>query len=179
MINVTIKRSDIMAKVVRFETSKVVDSETGEVKQETQTYAWNPGNEPNYVKVYIDNIMVLAEINGWISKVMYELIKSVSYANKGQYIIVNAGYKRIIAENLGIKAQTVTNAINELAKKNILIRKERGVFQLNPQFFGKGDWKDIAKIRYEVEIGEQGKTVKLIETESRTTKEDDNIANQQ
>ncbi|WP_323861713.1 helix-turn-helix domain-containing protein, partial [Xenorhabdus doucetiae] len=64
--------------------------------------------------------MFIAEISGWVSKIMYELIKSITYANKGQFIIVNAGYKRILAENLGIKPQSVTNAINDLVKKGIL-----------------------------------------------------------
>lgn len=153
-----------MVKVTTMETKQVIN-EHGEILQETKAFSWSAGKEPEYVKVYIENIMVLAEINGWISKVMYELIKSVSYANKGQYIIINAGYKRIIAETLDIKPQTVTNAVNELSKKNILLKKDKGVFQLNPQFFGRGEWKDIAKIRYEVEIGIDGKTVKLIETE--------------
>ncbi|PEO36976.1 replication/maintenance protein RepL [Bacillus wiedmannii] len=100
---------------------------------------FNYGKEPDYIKVYLDNIMFIAEISGWVSKIMYELIKSVTYANKGQFIIVNAGYKRILAENLGIKPQSVTNAINDLVKKGILIRKESGVFLLNPQYFSKGE----------------------------------------
>lgn len=92
---------------------------------------------------------------------MYELIKGVTYANKGQFIIINSGYKRIVAESLGIKQQSVTNAVNQLVKKNILIKKETGVFLLNPQFFGKGEWKDISKIRYEVELSSEGKVVRL------------------
>jgi hypothetical protein len=116
--------------------------------------------------------MFLAEISGWISKIMYELIKSVSYANKGQFIIINAGYKRIIASSLGIKLQSVTNAINQLVKKGILIKIESAVFQLNPQYFGKGEWKDISKIRYEVELNAKGKSIKLkeIETEEEPQK---------
>lgn len=123
----------------------------------------NYEKEPDYIKIYLDNIMFITEIPGWVSRIMYELIKTVSYANKGQFIIVNAGYKRILAENLGIKPQSVTNAINDLVKKEILIRKESGVFLLNPQYFGKGEWKDIAKIRYEIELSASGKTLKLKE----------------
>lgn len=161
-----------MPKITTMETTKVTDFSTGEVKEETTSFSWSAGKEPEYVKIYLENIMVLAEIQGWIGKIMYELIKSVSYADKGQYIIVNAGYKRILADNLEIKPQTVTNAINQLAKKRILLKKDRGVFQLNPQYFGKGDWKDISKIRYEVELGENGKTVKLIEAEEKESDSD-------
>lgn len=153
-----------MPKVSMIETTKTVSAD-GEKLEEIKAITFNYGKEPDYIKVYLDNIMFLAEISGWIGKIMYELIKSVSYADKGQFLIVNAGYKRILAENLGIKPQSVTNAINQLAKKGILIRKESGVFLLNPQYFGKGDWKDISKIRYEVELNAQGKTIRLKEIE--------------
>ncbi|HEQ3529254.1 hypothetical protein COK81_11785 [Bacillus thuringiensis] len=153
-----------MPKVSMIETTKIVSPDE-EKLEETKTMTFNYGKEPDYIKVYLDNIMFIAEISGWVSKIMYELIKSVTYANKGQFIIVNAGYKRILAENLGIKPQSVTNAINDLVKKRILIRKESGVFLLNPQYFGKGEWKDIAKIRYEVELNSSGKTLRLKEIE--------------
>ncbi|MHB0803751.1 replication/maintenance protein RepL [Bacillus thuringiensis] len=151
-----------MPKVSMVETTKIMNT-NGEKVEETKTMILNYGKEPDYIKIYLDNIMFIAEIPGWVSRIMYELIKTVSYANKGQFIIVNAGYKRILAENLGIKPQSVTNAINDLVKKDILIRKESGVFLLNPQYFGKGEWKDIAKIRYEIELSAHGKTLKLKE----------------
>ncbi|MBG9533515.1 hypothetical protein ABE48_20710 [Bacillus thuringiensis] len=153
-----------MPKISIIKTTKIVNTD-GEKLEETKTMIFNYGKEPDYIKVYLDNIMFLAEISGWISKIMYKLIKSVSYANKGQFIIVNAGYKRILAKNLGIKPQSVTNAINHLIKKGILIRKESRVFLLNPQYFGKGEWKDISKIRYEVELNSSGKTIRLKEIE--------------
>lgn len=151
-----------MAKISMVERNKIIDN-NGEVIETTESVTFNYGKEPDYIKLYIDDIMCIAEISGWISKILYKLIKSVSYADKGQYVIINAGYKRIIADELDIKPQTVTNAINELSKKKILIKKENGVFLLNPQFFGKGEWKDISKIRYEVELGEFGKQIKLVE----------------
>jgi len=159
-----------MPKISMIETTQTVNSD-GEKLEETKAITFNYGKEPDYIKVYLDNIMFLAEISGWIGKILYELIKSVSYADKGQFLIVNAGYKRILAENLGIKPQSVTNAINQLAKKGILIRKERGVFLLNPQYFGKGEWKDISKIRYEIELNAQGKSIRLTEIERNEEKE--------
>lgn len=107
---------DNVAKISKVETTKVVDM-NGEITEETTSVSFNYGKETDYIKVYLDNIVVLAEIQGWISKVLYELIKGVTYANKRQFIIINSGYKRIVAENLGIKQQSVTNAVNQLTKK--------------------------------------------------------------
>ena len=149
-----------MPKVTMVESNTVTD-ENGEIKQQSRTVTWNYGKEPDYIKIYLDNIMFLAELQGWVSKVLYELIKSTSYADKGQLIIVNAGYKRIVAEKLDMKPQSITNAINYLVKNEILIKQEQGVFLLNPMFFGRGEWKDIAKIRYEIELSGKGKTLKL------------------
>lgn len=161
-----------VGKITMMQRDRTVDHD-GVIVEETEQTTFNFGKEPDYIKVYLDDIIFLSELPNWISKVLYKLIKSVSYANKGQYVIINAGYKRIIAEELEIKPQSVTNAINQLTKKNILIKKEAGVFLLNPQFFGKGEWKDISKIRYEVEISENQKSVKLIE---KVEEEEDQIS---
>lgn len=158
------------AKITRLEVNKTINSE-GEILEETRAFDLNVGAEPDYIKIYLDNIMFLAELQGWISKVLYKLVKSVNYADKGQIVIVNAGYKRIIAEELGIKPQTVTNAINQLVKKGILIKKESGVFLLNPQYFGKGNWKDISKLRYEVELSREGTRLQLVEIENKEEQE--------
>jgi len=148
-------------KVIRLEDSRVVNSETGEIVQETNTVTWQIPKEPNYVKVYLDQIVVLADLNGWIAKILWELVQQSGWANEGQLIIINASYKRLLSEKLGLKVQTITNAISELAKKRIILKKDRGLFLLNPQFFGKGDWADVSKIRYQVELSAQGTFVQL------------------
>lgn len=143
----------------------ILDRDTGEVVNRTESRTFTYGKEPDFIKVYLDNIMLLAEIPNWISKVLYELIKSVTYAEKGHFIVVNPAYKRLIAEKLDMKVQTITNAINTLSKQNILIKKDRGLFLLNPHYFGRGDWKDIAKIRYEIELTPTGKRITKAEFE--------------
>jgi hypothetical protein len=160
-------------------TQTVIDSETGEIKQQTESRTFTYGKEPDFIKVYLDNIMLLAEIPNWISKVLYELIKAVTYAEKGHFIVINPAYKRLIAENLGMKTQSVTNAINTLSKQNILIKRDRGLYLLNPHYFGRGDWKDIARIRYEIELTPTGKRITKaeIENEEPTTKPELKLVN--
>lgn len=153
-----------MTKVTQFIKKSQVDGQTGEILSETTTTSWNAGKEPDFVKIYLDNIVFLSEIPKWVSKVLYELLKSVTYAEKGQHIVVNPAYKRVLAETLGMKPQSVTNAINQLEKENILFKKDIGYYQLNPQFFGKGEWKNIAKLRYEIELSSEGKKLRLVET---------------
>lgn len=143
--------------------TKIVDADTGEITNEVETTVFTSEREPNYVKIYLNQIAKLAEIKGWTANILYELIGDTKYANEGQMIVINAGYKELIAEKLDIKTQSVTNAINELKKKGILFKKKNGVFMLNPQIFGKGEWKDVKKLRYEVELSEIGTVITLKE----------------
>ena len=158
--------------VVQITRNNMVDNETGVITEQYESTVFSHEREPNYVKLYLDHLVTIANLQGWTSKVLYELIGSTSYANEGQLVVVNSGLKKIIAEKLEMKVQSVTNAINLLKKENILIQRERGVYVLNPQFFGKGEWKDIAKLRYEVNLSAKGAEIQLIEVEK--TKENTN-----
>lgn len=42
--------------------------------------------------------------------------------------------------------------ITDLHKQKFLIRKNRGVYILNPYIFGKGNWGDIYNLRKELEL---------------------------
>ena len=159
------RKEKLSKSVVQITKSNFVDSQTGEITEQYESTVFTPEREPNYVKLYLDHLVTIANLQGWTSKILYELIGSTSYANEGQLVVVNSGLKKIIAEKLNMKTQSVTNAINSLKKENILIQRERGVFVLNPQFFGKGEWKDIAKLRYEVNLSSQGAKIHLIDVE--------------
>ena len=163
-------------KVVETRTVKVVDNRTGEITNEVETQIKALEREPNYVKLYLDQIVKLSEITGWTSNVLYELLGDSKYANEGQIIVVNAGYKEMVAEKLGIKPQSVTNAINALKKKEIIYKVKNGVFQLNPRIFGKGEWKDVKRLRYEVELSEQGTKITLKEKVMDEPKSAENLS---
>ena len=167
------QQSETRKLVSQVTRNRHIDLETGEVMEEFESTIFAPEREPNYVKLYLDQLVTIANLQGWTSKVLYELIGSTTYANEGQLVIVNAGLKRLVAEKLNIKTQTVTNAITALKNQNILIPKERGVFILNPQFFGKGEWKDISKLRYEISLSSKGAEVQLIEVEKETNTRDE------
>ena len=140
------RKEKLSKSVVQITKSNFVDNQTGEITEQYESTIFTPEREPNYVKLYLDHLVTIANLQGWTSKILYELIGSTSYANEGQLVVVNSGLKKIIAEKLNMKTQSVTNAINSLKKENILIQRERGVFVLNPQFFGKGEWLSLIHI---------------------------------
>lgn len=133
---------------------KILDSSTGEVLQERFVQQVYQDKEPNYVKLYIDNLILLNGLPKGTTDTIVELLKYMSYENT---IVLNSFIKKEIAESLGFKTvQSLDNNINKLVKKGILDRIGRGTFRANAFLFGKGDWNDIKQIRFEIVFGKNG-----------------------
>ena len=79
-------------------------------------------------------------------------------------VIVNSALKRRIAKELNFKnIGSISNAITDLVKGKILIRKDVGIYQFNSYLFGKGDWQDIARLRLEIDYDDiKGRTFKAV-----------------
>ena len=50
-------------------------------------------------------------------------------------------------------------AITTWVKNRVLIRVARGIYQVNPFIFGRGDWRDIANLRLQPNFSEGSVTV--------------------
>lgn len=137
-------RANTKGKILKETTTTVVNNE-GEVIEQTNTTEINIPREPNFVKVYIEGISRLFELSGGENKFLIELLKYVTYENE---ITLNAGVKKKISEKTGFKLQTIDNNISTLKKMKIIRpTRYRGIYMINPEIFGKGDWKDIYKYR--------------------------------
>lgn len=126
---------------------------TREITQTKETTATTyRASEPEYIKIYIKDIMYLADLPEGYTKILYSLLSQASWANDGMRVTVTAGLKRLMCKEVGFKnPQSITNAISQMTKGKILKRIETGVYALNPYLFGKGDWRDIEKLRLNVE----------------------------
>ncbi|KLV27094.1 replication/maintenance protein RepL, partial [Priestia megaterium] len=80
----------------------------------------------------------------------------MSYGNQ---LVLNAALKRQIAEEIDLSVSSINNAITKFVKGELLERIDTGLYRVNPHLFGKGEWKDIAKIRLEVAFDSEGKTI--------------------
>lgn len=146
------------------ETSVI--NEYGEIvsKRANKTLSW--GDEPRYVKLYLQDILYLADMPKKHSKILYELLKRAAYAGEedGMQVCLSAGLKRIMMKTLNYKStQPIDNALYDLTKGKVLYRIETGVYQFNPWLFGKGDWQDISRLRVEINYDDiKGKTFKTV-----------------
>lgn len=142
------------------EVNEIVDTESGEVVQTKRQEIAQFEKEPPYVKLYLNDIGRLKELNNSEQKLLNELVFNMGYNN---VVPSYKPVKEMIANKLGMPYNTLDKCIKELYKKGVLIRKARGLYIMDPELFGKGSWQDVQKIRMVVEYLPDG--TKRINTE--------------
>ena len=135
-------------KIVFEETTRTIDESTGELLQTTNKQVSFAEKEPDYVKLYISDIVRLKDLPPSADKVLMEIIGQMGYSN---IFAAYAPIKRVMIKNLDISMNTLNKAIDQLHKKGILVRIERGVYLVDPNLFARGSWDDIKNIRLTIE----------------------------
>ena len=133
---------------------QTVDILTGEV---IKTYSESVvQREPDYVKLYLESITKLNDVQGWTDPILHELLRLMNYGNE---IVLNAAVKKRMALGLKISTRTIDNALSMLVKKNIIFRVDTGLYKGNPFLFGKGEWRDIRELRMTVVFDKEGQNI--------------------
>ncbi len=145
-----------------------VDHATGESLSSERHFTIE--REPDYVKLYLQGILLYSDCPQWQNKVLHSLLKRINYQNE---ISLPVGYKREIVKELNISMSSLNNAISAFVRTKLLIRKDVGVYLANPHLFGRGEWKDIRKLRLTVEFSEHG--VQMEGEISKNESVDDNV----
>lgn len=147
-----------LKKVSKVTKSKIIDVNTGEIQEEEEIIDAYVDKEPNYVKLYLKDIIALNDLPKDLDKVINVLLKTMSYDNM---IILNSFIKKQMTEELGYKTvQVLNNNINKLVNAEILFRKGTGTYQVNARYFGRGHWHDIQEIRLEQIYSSKGRDFK-------------------
>lgn len=131
-------------KITQITQTDTVDHETGEIKTSEHSRVINIPREPSYIKLYLGDIEKLYALPSNSSTIIYELLKKLDYDG---LIALNSTTKRTICEKVNYTSGSLDNYLSGLVKKDIFRKEGRGVFKPNPHLFGKGDWKDIYKMR--------------------------------
>lgn len=137
--------------------------ENGEVKELSKKITYKVDKEPEFVKLYLDDIMLLKGLPKSHTAILYSLLRHINYADdkNGQVVIVTSFVKKeILMENPEIlSTQTIMNAISNLKKKGILEDVGRAAYRVNPRIIGKGEWRDIQNLRLSLFYDKMGRTV--------------------
>lgn len=141
-------------KVSKLSIIETVDGETGEiVLNETVRESFLIEREPDFVKLYLEDISRLKDVPQGMNKVLFELMKAINYNG---IIMAYKPVKELMANNMGISVNYLNKCIDEFYKKGILIRYARGVYIADPNLFAKGSWKDIQNLRLVIEYNQNG-----------------------
>lgn len=147
-----------LKKVSRIIKNKITDLSSGEIVQEEELVDAYVDKEPDYVKLYLKDIVALNDLPKGLDRVINVLLKTMSYDNM---IILNSFIKKQMTEELGYKTvQVLNNNINKLVNSGILFRKGTGTYQVNALYFGRGHWNDIQEIRLQQRYSEKGRDIK-------------------
>lgn len=145
---------DTQRKKISKEVKETVTNDDGEKLFQKHIEESYVSKEPDYVKIYLDNILQINNLSSGIQKTLNVLLKRMAYDN---IVVLNAYIKKQMAEELGFNTvQSLNNNINKLVKEGIMNRKGTGTYEMNPFLFGRGSWDNIKKIRFQV-IFEEGK----------------------
>lgn len=145
-----------MSRLIKQIEKKVVDPITGEeTTVESHTEKAIPP-EPDYVKLYVSDLVGLANLPKSHSAVLFELLRLMDYTNR---VIVISARSNEICNRLGIKPNTFKKALMGLVSVGILTNESRSVYLFNPRLFGRGPWTRIRKLRLEVNYSKAGREV--------------------
>lgn len=152
-----------MSKEIYRKTDVVVDSQTGEVKEETTTFVQYCKNKEDFIFVFLNDMSGFLNIrNGIESHILAYIWKNSTKAKDdslGNEFVLNSSIVKRMAEYASIKEQSVRNTLSSLCKKGIIIKgKEgRGLYYLNPKLFFKGNPNEREKcvIKFEYFINEK------------------------
>lgn len=144
-------------KNIRYKESKtVIDKTTGEVLAEEKITKVVLQTEPDFVKLYLKDIARLKDLPPAADNVLWEILNNLQYGN---IFPAYGPVKKFMCRNLNMKMNTINKCIDNLYKKGILIRVERGMYLVDPNLFAKGKWEDIKNLRlvvdYDPETGER------------------------
>lgn len=143
-------------KVYKQVQTNIVDLETGEIKQSKDVETSYVNREPDFIKLYIADLIKLNDMPKSTSNILLSLLRNMTYDNE---IIIIASLKRKIAKELNIAVETINKAVQRLNKQGIISRKDTSLYAVNPYLFGRGKWQDIKELRLKVTYNKDGKFI--------------------
>ena len=158
-------RKNVKTETLHHKTGEIVESTEETTSEQIVKYP----KTADFVMAFTKDLGALQSLTKGQIMTLFGLLQIVNSNNE---VILNRAIKDRIAEEFGLKKNSLDVNISNLKKEGILVQIARGVYQLQPNLFGKGKWTDIKKMRMAVEWDFKKQTKKLgIETEYLSEKE--------
>jgi hypothetical protein len=141
--------SKLQTRVLKEKITDTIDYTTGEETSSSKMREILHSTEPDFIKVYLDCISGFAEYPKSLNPILLSFLKRMTYADEqgGQIICVNLFIKEAIAKECSVSVKRVEQALTEFVKAKCFLRVAWGTYSVNAKFFGRGNWRDIEKLR--------------------------------
>lgn len=135
-------------KVYKHDT-EIFNPDTGEITYDTKYSVTAVNNEEDYIKVYryLNTVFAFKGINKKLIPTLMEICNYMTFADKGQEVILIKQIKEKISEALGLGVPEIDKHIRALKKADVLRPIGRAVYTVNPFIIGRGKWSDIKELR--------------------------------
>jgi len=142
-----------MIKTVTNKEYSLVHNDTGEIVEFKQV---KKVKQEEFMLLFLAAAELLNQLDGTSIKILIFCWKYSTFNNnvekEGNLIYNNVYFKDKLRESgLTYSDNTINIYIGRLCKKNLLIKKGRGVYMLNPEYFFKGTLNDRSKLRMTLE----------------------------
>lgn len=112
--------------------------------EKTSTIA--KSDEPDYIKLYTKTWCEFNEIPLRLRELFLELVVRMSYADssspeESQIVFTGKPTSTAIMKALDLKQSTYNQYLRELRECKAIRQVSRGVYQINPNYAGRGQWK--------------------------------------
>lgn len=128
---------------------EVTDIRTGEVVKKEETKVLTLPKEPPYVKMYIEDIGSVLGLTDGCKNLLYCLATSMPY--DGIITVVKSTRERF-SKITGVQENVIKNQLTALCKSGAVKRLGRSEYEINPNYFAKGDWPEIRKRQNDFEM---------------------------
>lgn len=131
--------------VIKSEVHTTVDSD-GNTTVDTKETVYKKEREPDYVKLYTKMWCEFNQIPMTYQPLFIELIQRMSYCNSldlknSQIVYTGKPISDSIMKTLGWKRAMYQRGLAELTKADAIRKVSRGVYQINPNYAGRGSWR--------------------------------------
>lgn len=142
-----------MAIYQETEIKTIIDQDGNETTSKIEkTKAYHKNEEPDYIKLYTRMWCEFNDIPMGARKLFLELVTRMTYCNMDDLEnsqLVNTGkpWSTSIMKALGWKEDMYKQQLRALKNCGAIRSVGRGVYQINPNYAGRGEWKYNPKLK--------------------------------
>lgn len=135
-------------KINQYKEVRTTEDADGNISTSTleKTSTIAKSDEPDYIKLYTKTWCEFNEIPLRLRDLFLELIIRMSYADssspeESQTVFTGKPTSTAIMKALNLKQSTYNQYLRELRECKAIRQVSRGVYQINPNYAGRGQWK--------------------------------------